>query len=791
MSKLPLSELVSHLKGKSITSEWDAIAVYDQRKANELLSQLWIERFNTADGYIKPASMVAPWGDGTYKEHIYGLQLSAPVLSFENADPELAARTRLTMNMIGGMIASTREMPGGAAYVSKMLKLLPVGSPQLWMDQPLTKGFVSGIGEVHIDIAKADNFKSNFILGSITQEQVGLRFKDYFEKQVTPEQKRFPLGTLDGYDSAQLTPEHFEIRTAKAKPNAVLGDLEYGDGMVMLLITLRGGTDGKGLPGNSVYLLPADGGGAKYTGALYLSNRVLFDRIIRAPAMVDIGHDISFIDYNGNSDLAWALQARGGGLSKNYEFDFKVRTGDFDSTLYTTIAANFDGVGGSPLTLRAAGPNSLELSWKKTTLHRWDHVIHWAEGDKWYDGNFTFEHDCKLNFNIVLDKETGVVSFIYDPASAKVTLELTHDNGNDFEQFISRLLVPKMKADFRDVIHQALKVIASPRIETFLLRNLLFPSHNALHLSDAFIPGDLAVYGEIDPLRTSTVLSPPNSTIEAGQKLQFTLTPVIEDAIWSVRDVDGNILKPGSISAKGEYTAPPAEVLSNGFVTVIVTASGTLNGLPVQSSALVSVMHSAIVCNPIYESCSPAKTLTLSAEAMSSEALVWEIMTKEWGSSLSVVEGKPNERLYTAGGSGTYTIPFSVDKIKVSKTTNGITTSAYIHILIINEGINKPLLISDESDPATGKVQFQLRGREDKPIDPSLVTWKLMHGEGVFNDKTGEYVEPESPAPGSFIIVSAVIPGVVTDTLAAAAVPLPLSSYRDLIETLNFTLAGH
>ena len=118
MAKMTLAELTKSLQNKSSTYGWDALTLYDQRKANELLQQLYVERFNTEDGYIEPASIVASWGDGSYKEHIFNLKFSSPRLSFEQSSPELDPRARLTLNMVGGMIVTTAAALGGLSMSS-------------------------------------------------------------------------------------------------------------------------------------------------------------------------------------------------------------------------------------------------------------------------------------------------------------------------------------------------------------------------------------------------------------------------------------------------------------------------------------------------------------------------------------------------------------------------------------------------------------------------------------------------------------------------------------------------
>ncbi|MDD0974273.1 hypothetical protein [Pseudomonas fontis] len=112
-NKKALAELVAASQGKSMTYGWDALTLYDQRKANELLYQLYVERFTTENGYISPASFVAAVGGGS-NDHMYNLKFSSPYLSFEQSDPTTPApKTTLTLNMIGGVIVSTREDMSG------------------------------------------------------------------------------------------------------------------------------------------------------------------------------------------------------------------------------------------------------------------------------------------------------------------------------------------------------------------------------------------------------------------------------------------------------------------------------------------------------------------------------------------------------------------------------------------------------------------------------------------------------------------------------------------------------
>lgn len=795
MSKLTLTQLVSQMQGSSLTYGWDALTLYDQRKANELLFQLYVERFNSEDGYIEPITMEGQWGDGSYVEHMYGLKLSAPRLSFESADPSLPAKARLTMDMIGGMLVSTKKYSGGRLFVSRMLKVLPVGGPKLWMDQPVTKAVVSGVGDVLIDISNAENFMANFVIGDLAMEQVGQRFKSYFEDNIPAEQKVFPLGRLVGDLNGVLTPKNFEVKTMKSDPNAVFGDEQYGDGAVMLFITLKDGEDGKGYPNaNAVYLIPADGGGQIYTGTMLLSSRVLFDKIIRGPATTDIGYGISFLNYTpengGGSDIAWSLRGASGGLDLEFVHDYRVRSDDFPATFKADLYSHFKvDEGGPALTIKGGGTR-IEFVWNKTYTTRFSRVIHydWPSGDQWDYGDLTFVCNYRVHFDVLLDRDTGVVDFRRNEGSSSFQMEVTGFEHLWDLKWEGINMIPFIEEFFRPKLLEILKELSTPTIDTFLLRNLLFPGHNALHLSDAFVPGDLATFGQIDPLRTSVVLSPANAKIEATSGLQFNLSPAPTNVTWTVRDIDGQVDMSELISATGYFTAPEADQLSDGFLALVVTAEGTLNGAPVKSHALVTVLASMIVANPLYDTGDPGDKRTFTAESVNGGTLEWELLTPQWGSKLEPVTGKPNERMYTAGpGDADPEVACYMDKIEIRQTVNGVRTTVHIHFLITKLAITSSMWISEESDPASGTVQFEMRGKNGV-IDPSRVIWKFQGGVGTFDDKTGIYQQPAFVPPGSLAVISGTVIGIEQDSHALAAVPLPLERYIELIGNVRRTL---
>ncbi|WP_070411081.1 hypothetical protein [Pseudomonas lundensis] len=608
MSKLPLAELIKAMQGKSCSNGWDALVLYDQRKTNELLYQLYVERYNTGAGIIEPASMDMPWGDQGYVEHLYNLKFSAPKLSFEISKPEDSPRARLTLDMVGGMIVSTQTSAGGIRYVSRINSILPVGGPQLWMDQLITKGAVGEGGEVMIDLQYADNFNANFVVGSLAQREIGMMFKEYVGS-LSDEQKRFPLGNLIGDLNGVLTPVSFEIKTRASVPDALKHSLEYGDGAVMLFITLKDGVNGTTYPSeSSTYLIPSDGEGLQYTGTMLLSSNVFMQKIIKPELERAIGRGLVLAPDTVGSDVANTLKATAGagvGIARDAQFLYTGQDSQGNPALMSAymrlqdLAYTFAQDDLSRLRVSAGSDGThVRVTWSASGIHHY--VIHNGNPDKGKAINFDYNYSVELRSEIQLDELSGEVSF----SSAKVaassaTVNFLSDGGDYWNYNGKEENEKTIIRSVQGVLDSAIPDFKISSIDTFFIRNLLFPGQNAMQLTQAFLPGDLALFGHIDPLRTTVAMAPLNAIIEAGSQVQFSVTPDLVNPTWTVQDVDGEADGIGSIG-DGLYFAPTQTQLKKDTLTVMVTVQGVLQGVAVKSSTLVSVIHTAIQVGDIY-----------------------------------------------------------------------------------------------------------------------------------------------------------------------------------------------
>ena len=787
MSKLPLAELIKAMQGKSCSNGWDALVLYDQRKTNELLYQLYVERYNTGAGIIEPASMDMPWGDQGYVEHLYNLKFSAPKLSFEISKPEDSPRARLTLDMVGGMIVSTQTSAGGIRYVSRINSILPVGGPQLWMDQLITKGAVGEGGEVMIDLQYADNFNANFVVGSLAQREIGMMFKEYVGS-LSDEQKRFPLGNLIGDLNGVLTPVSFEIKTRASVPDALKHSLEYGDGAVMLFITLKDGVNGTTYPSeSSTYLIPSDGEGLQYTGTMLLSSNVFMQKIIKPELERAIGRGLVLAPDTVGSDVANTLKATAGagvGIARDAQFLYTGQDSQGNPALMSAymrlqdLAYTFAQDDLSRLRVSAGSDGThVRVTWSASGIHHY--VIHNGNPDKGKAINFDYNYSVELRSEIQLDELSGEVSF----SSAKVaassaTVNFLSDGGDYWNYNGKEENEKTIIRSVQGVLDSAIPDFKISSIDTFFIRNLLFPGQNAMQLTQAFLPGDLALFGHIDPLRTTVAMAPLNAIIEAGSQVQFSVTPDLVNPTWTVQDVDGEADGIGSIG-DGLYFAPTQTQLKKDTLTVMVTVQGVLQGVAVKSSTLVSVIHTAIQVGDIYFMCEIGSTKLIQATTLRDDVLTFRVVNSSWGSKLEAVEGAINHRLYTAGTNMDPEVTYPVDVVEI----RGSVSPVYIYIVLMKAGLfSLPVVIDESSDPAQGCVRFVLLGNQG-PVES--VKWSLLAGVGSIDEATGIYTEPDTIPVGSLVVISGVvkISGITVSGLMA--VPLPLSRYVEIIESVN------
>lgn len=781
MANYSVQELLSWMDGKSRTYGWDAVVAYDRHKTNVLLHQQYVQRFDS-ESYIPPISVALPSSAYT-TEQLFGLKLSVPQLSFANANL-MSSKADLTMDMSGGLIVSKITTPGLPQRTDSIKQLMPSGSPQLTMTLPLETTPTSiSEQEVTLDISKGQDFRANFVVGELPQTTVGEMFKAMFQR-LDAKQKVYSLGRLNEALNDVMTPVSFQLRTMASPTGGNRLSEDYGDGAVMMFIQFQGGTPGNippmpqpGNPDGFRYLIPRADQGDKFSGTLLLSSRILIKEILSPHLSKAIGHGLFYKDDLPASDRASTLEAISGSTDDSWSYDFWIKRPDENPTRMRCQVNNLR----IPFALRpsfighAVHPDNsmLKVSWSAMQEAR---IRPNPQDPTWREERIDLSFYSNMHLRAVIEGARGIIKLKPNAPVVNDIYVNPHDSmGVAWSRDLKNVTRDEISAKVVSKVNEVFNSIDVPGIDTFLSRNLLFPGHDALQLSRAYIPGDLALFGHIDPISTSLTLWPSKGMIEAGSTLQFiALESGVSGVLWSVRDSDGDRLDIGTISASGLYRAPEVSALDNGYVTVVVTAEGRKNNQLVKTSALVSIIDSSISANPIFKALAPEQEVTLSGDTIDGSAPSWSLLMPGNGASLTPAADNRHHRVYKAGPQSNSA--FTLDTVQV-KSVTGQPKS--LKMLIANWNVTLSIRVTESSEPESGSVKLEVL-YDNEVLDPAEVPYELelLEGGGELDARTGIYKEPDSSRTSVAIItVGAMSEFGELGFYGFIALPLPLTRY--------------
>ncbi|WP_315383859.1 hypothetical protein [Microvirgula aerodenitrificans] len=639
------NDLLTAMDGQSITLGWNTIVVYNRDQINALFIQQFAQKTAAGNNLVVPDQEI-PDNHSSSASDVYlsssDLALGPPLLSFTNAnlDTSMAA---LTMQFLSGYFFSIAESETAPSTICRYDGVLPDSNFNLTatLDLSKTEGNISDAGDVYLDLSQASaaDISVNLVDGQSNIAQLSTYFQQLFA-QASDEQKRYLLGSLANVDSSNpLNPTQFALRTQPAPTaSSNLSDKSYGDGAVVLFVQTEasaGGTTGS-LPSSGSgfpYLIPDDAdseGNALYSGAVIVESATLFDDIIKPAYLTQIGSDDVVLETklldNGTSFPASYLAATsghisGGTLNESWQFyeeqPAPAPTADITVTVHTsdtdknTKPVRLDITG---MTVKPSA-QSIKLSWPG----KFDQFLYQLHEQ-------TYPNDFK-------DVTNQTISITY-PVSSTSTPSV--DPGSNIVKVTSTQSSTSITlgsypwcseiddAEYRDQITQdlsgntysAIEKLASlriPDIDVFTLSNVLFPNGNALQLSDAAIPGDMALFGRINPSATTCLLSPLQATVVASNPAQsslvndtqvFTLTgPAGASISWSLSN-NADICTDDRIEGRDDgisaiYKAPDISLLSSASFQEVITAVAVVDNADGTTSTYTASAVAIVSANPI------------------------------------------------------------------------------------------------------------------------------------------------------------------------------------------------
>ena len=753
-----LDALTQRMSGRSITLGWDAVVFMNRAKVNSLLEQQYITRFNR-NSFMKHITGVASMTpNGREILELSGLILSQPRLSFENASL-LDSRVTATMDILSGSVSYVRT--GSSEISGSVLYSYVVSANQgftLTMDIDLaaSQGSVNEQGRVIIDIGEGYNCRCNLVNEPKAQEQLGLFFKNLYMKQ-KPEDRVYELGTLDLRDVDLLAPRSFIIRTMATEQGALRNSDDYGEGAVVLMVRTKGNSNEGDVPsvGALDYLIPNDldpaTGKAKYSCAVVLASRAVFDWYLQYPIQNMLGNGTIFERVNNSNHLARSLRAVTGALPlppyshqwyKSPGHTEKVASvGEHKLEFYNSIEER-------ALRILPTPDASLSLVWSVGTskqpfqVHVWNFLV----GDKYYNSNGEIFGNVNIIFDPVVDPADNTLLFKVRELAADFSsnYQPVVDSYRDFD-FYSGMYndcIPAVESQltqYKNFFEDAASFhnFGIPEINALAISNLLFPDENALQLTDARLPGDLLMVGEINPKKTTFTLAPLLPVIKAGSSVTFDivhLTRRASEVNWSVHSVDG-VRALGTID-NGIYTAPAVQLLDGSASRNVVTATyiDEITGKEVTASALVTVVMASVVVTPAITliDMSDRKSVKLKASTLGAGSLKW---TPRDDIGSLVVDG--SEATYTPPTTympdGTLQpVFFDIeDTITGDKTVATVLLRYGFYALDISPAIHPGLR------PAESAL-LEVSG----DIEPAKYNWEVVVGGGSVDSITGIFTAP-------------------------------------------------
>ncbi|MGL5437322.1 MAG: hypothetical protein ACRDBO_18410, partial [Lachnospiraceae bacterium] len=177
-------------------------------------------------------------------------------------------------------------------------------------------------------------------------------------------------------------------------------------------------------------------------------------------------------------------------------------------------------------------------------------------------------------------------------------------------------------------------------VDLFIAANLLFPNENAFIAKKAYVPGDLVIFGDINPKKTAFKISPVEPVVAVKESAQFKTEPATS-VKWSVTPALG------SIDEKGVYQAPAFFDIDN-MVAKVTAKDNSGNS----ASAVITLVPAPVLISP---------ALNLIVEEKSGSTAPVQLKAVFTGETQSV-KWSLSEGIGSINDSGRYTPPATFSK---------------------------------------------------------------------------------------------------------------------------------
>ncbi|WP_143516463.1 hypothetical protein [Pseudomonas sp. B14(2017)] len=785
--------------------DWPMIAALDRSSTNQLLSQVYISRFNTSS-FLPPVSGVIEGSANEYRYAIESFLLSEPRLYFESTGLN-DSRANMKMQVLGGNQISQKYI-NGRWHAQSIHYISPSLGPELLfnLDLPDTPVQVGKDGSLSMDLSRSSDFELTYTDIALDNQLGGDFFKLLFEK-LDPAQRVYPVGNVELGDVPWFKPKAAVLRTQK-KPDST-------DGAVLVFVQIDGLSQGY-LPVKDEmgYMLNDD-----------YSARVLFNRKCVLLPLIEKGLKSAFNasavsllrDEKGFVSKAeiknWSVALRGMTIdgefvtewdNRSYLVYYGIDLQDVElkgeSLLFdikNSLTFGFDF--GDPVPMNYRG-----ISGAKDFIDLVSYNIVLFLND-WASKQFPIyspEMICNVTYENMMHPPLVDIKTLGKPQVHKEGGEgeesaahLKYPNWNDYrynvlpaqlkESWSSHIDKGKYKEPLLDRVKQKLQDQLFLVKDLELLSDLVkFNFGKIIDIKDVQLVMDGDVKGDIRPELTAFSVDPLMVTLPAGGEYKFGVIPEAEsgEIKWTLEDPQrSNNL--GDITDDGLYTAPDVDLFDGLFKHVRVVAKHKSTNYT--SAALITVLKESISVNPLIDSTSGMeRTLKAASVGIEGEKLSWSIKLAAPLDGQEKKAAKPGSLDKYTGSTVKYTPSreFNEDSILL------------VDEITVTDGINTATsyIVNRKSDP-TNVVQYEVVQIEGENGASTLgvqcqatvnnrsveAKWKVMlDGPGEIGEDNGLY-KVDLTADQRFVLIHslATIPTEFGDFYFEGylILPLPLS----------------
>ena len=799
MSGNSLETLLAWMKDNSRMLRWGMIVALERRKANVLMTQEYIRRFEVGS-YLPPVRGDVEIVENQWIQVIHDFVMDVPLLSFENADLN-DSKARLSMSVVGGtQLSLKRESAGWKAVLVDEIDSLQ--GPKLYLDLQLNQvpGNVDEDGRIILDLSRSDNFRLTFGPSEDEQRLGGDFFKDLFN-QLVPEKRIWPLGRIERGTDESVHPKSFGLRTQAS--GAAARDpqsSEHGNGAILAFVRMSGSSEGDYPGANSGfrYLIPDDTG--KDYSATVLFNPEQLSSVLGKPLLDNITEMIGSDDFErvyNNGRLVSAV-AKAGGIRVNRMANPLLPIGIGGQIVVPWITRDAIVISANsevPCTL-ISDKNKFSVRWvSKSSAAITITFKNMADEELWptITRTYLYSVDLQAEFELVDVADADGIDdavmrattfdLLVDAVDTEAALLSGEETSNSNLPALLLYVLGQLVLLFVNSIGPKIRLALNKDLRVDIVLKPLIENLIKLNFGQAIQGGqlrsgyDIGYFGRVNPSQTSFLSSPMRPQMLHGHTQQFSTEPVIQGVQWTVENLPENAGNPGTISADGLYQAPAAASIEGRFKRVRVTATDPGSGY--HSSALVTVLLDELSVHPLIQICDVGTSVELAAGALKEGELIWSIknpVANESGQVRPSVEPE-GDHTYHHGP----VVPnktYVLDEIEVKNRQTNKTRS--VHVLALQKA---PFLSVEilHTDSKQGQVRLQA-SYNGSARD---VEWRLPLGGPGSIDSTGLYrVAPT--ATERFVLIFALMAGTPFGDLEGHLIlPLPLVEFPQLLEVLS------